>query len=117
MEKNIKGLKTCVACGRDFPLIFEAHYISKDPGKTGLSALAGGDEPALYDTFDCPHCGCQNRIQKRNRVYSEEDCPCPDEDDPVCPYPKGGECYCKDTCSPECEFHPEHREDNKDGVQ
>ena len=30
------------------------------------------------------------------------------DDAPVCPFPNGGECYCKDSCSPSCEFHPEH---------
>lgn len=117
MERNVRGMTTCVVCGRDFPLIFESHYVSKDPGKMGLAAIVGGDEEALYDTFDCPHCGCQNRVQKRNRMYPEEDCPCPDEDDPVCPFPKGGECYCKDRCSEECEFHPDYRGENTNGIQ
>lgn len=68
MENKIKGMATCCACGRDFPLIAEEHYVSKEPALTGLSAVAGGREPSLWDSFDCPHCGCQNAIQRRNRL-------------------------------------------------
>ena len=66
MEK-IKGMTTCKICGRDFPLISEEHYISKEAGKMGFAALAGGPAPVLFDSFDCPHCGCQNNMQQRNR--------------------------------------------------
>lgn len=117
MEKTIKGMTTCKVCGRDFPLIAEEHYVSKEPGRQGFAAVAGGPAPVLWDSFDCPHCGCQNRMQQRNRLtdlfgqdlpldYDEED---EDEDDPpVCDFSSGGECYCKDTCGPDCEFHPDH---------
>ncbi len=113
MENKIKGLITCSACGRDFPLIAEEHYVSKEPASIGLSALAG-HEPYLWDSFDCPHCGCQNTIRRRNRLVDifgrdlpldeDED----DEDAPVCPFPGGGECYCKDSCGPDCELHPDY---------
>ncbi len=68
MENAIKGMTTCKVCGRDFPLIVEDHYVSKEPDKQGLAALAGGTAPTLWDSFDCPHCGCQNRMQQRNRL-------------------------------------------------
>lgn len=57
----------CKVCNKEFELQKEGHYIARDIGKTGLSALAGGSEEELYDTFDCPHCGCQNIMQKRKR--------------------------------------------------
>lgn len=89
--ENIKGMTTCKVCGRDFPLLAEEHYVSKDVSLTGFAGLAGGTEPKIWDSFDCPHCGCQNRIQLRNRVTNdfgqglpliqedeEEDCCCCD---------------------------------------
>ena len=69
----------CKVCNKEFELQRKDHYIARDNGKTGLSALAGGSEEELYDTFDCPHCGCQNVMQKRKRSYIdievvEEEC-------------------------------------------
>ena len=74
---NIK----CKVCGTEFPAIRERHYISRDMTKTDLVATLGStDEPALYDSFDCPNCGCQVNAQSRNRCYTV---PCEDacEDD------------------------------------
>ena len=49
----------CKICGTEFPAIYERHYVSRDLTKTGIVAAIGStDEPALYDTFDCPNCGC-----------------------------------------------------------
>lgn len=113
-KTEAKGMTTCKVCGRDFALIAEEHYISKEADKIGFAALADGPAPVLFDSFDCPHCGCQNNMQQRNRLSDifGQDLPLDDdeedEDDPVCPFPKGGECYCKDTCDSECEFHPDH---------
>ena len=118
MENKIKGMATCRVCGREFPLIIEEHYISKEPGKTGFAAIAVGTAPMLWDSFDCPHCGCQNNIQPRYRLTDNlgQDYPLDLEDDdpddaPVCDFPAGGECYCKDSCSSDCEFHPDHKND------
>lgn len=61
----------CVVCNKDFELIKENRYTSRDECRTGISAIAGGSEETLYDTFDCPYCGCQNIIQKRKRQCSE----------------------------------------------
>ena len=69
----------CPVCGTEYPAIHERHYVSRDLSKTGLvAAIASTDEPALYDTYDCPHCGCQNVAQPRKRdfvpyEYSDED--------------------------------------------
>lgn len=68
MENSIKGMTTCKVCGRDFPLIAEEHYISKEAGKEGIAAVVGGLAPILWDSFDCPHCGCQNRLHMRYRL-------------------------------------------------
>lgn len=59
----------CKVCNKEFELRRKDHYIARDNGKTGLSSLVGGSEEELYDTFDCPHCGCQNVMQKRKRNY------------------------------------------------
>ena len=59
----------CKVCNKEFELQRKDHYIARDSGKTGLSALVGSSEEELYDTFDCPHCGCQNVMQKRKRSY------------------------------------------------
>lgn len=74
-----KGMTTCDVCGRDFALMAEDHYISRAEEKTGIAAFAGGDEPHLHDAVDCPHCGCQKVLQKRERMYiptevSTEEC-------------------------------------------
>lgn len=102
-EKARAGWDICNVCGIEFPLVRDAHYVAREVTLTGISTIAGGKEPQLYDAFDCPHCGCQNIMGRRFRFAD-------DDDRPVCPYPKGGECYCKDTCSPECDFHPDHKE-------
>jgi DNA-directed RNA polymerase subunit RPC12/RpoP len=61
----------CVVCNKDFELIKENRYTSRNEGRTGISAIAGGSEETLYDTFDCPHCGCQNIMQERKRDCSK----------------------------------------------
>lgn len=63
----------CGVCGCEFNAIKEKHYISRDESKTGIAALAGGDETLEYDTFDCPQCGCQFVAQPRKRRIDEED--------------------------------------------
>lgn len=68
-----EGMATCGICGRQFELKADDRYISRDSGKTGLFAgLSTQNEEQLYDTFDCPHCGCQNVAQKRNRMWIPE---------------------------------------------
>lgn len=60
----------CKVCGCEFDTTVENHYISRDNGKTGLAAGFGViEEECLYDSFDCPKCGCQIVTQERKRVY------------------------------------------------
>lgn len=57
----------CNICACEFIPEKDEHYISRDVTKTGLSTIAGGFEEMLYDTFDCPQCGCQIMVQERKR--------------------------------------------------
>ena len=59
----------CKICGCKFNAVEERHYISRDNGKSGL-AVAFGSEPEekLYDTFDCPSCGCQIAVQDLEKI-------------------------------------------------
>ena len=60
----------CNVCACEFiPEKYE-HYIARDETRTGLSTIAGGVEEKLYDTFDCPQCGCQIVMQERKRRLS-----------------------------------------------
>lgn len=68
--------RKCRVCGNEYEIVLENHYISKDIGVTGLATIAKKEEEKLYDTFDCPHCGCQDVIQERKRLYE------PTVDDP-----------------------------------
>ena len=64
----------CKICGTEFPAIKEIHYIARDNGKTGLSmAFGSNDEEKIYDSFDCPMCGCQVVVQDRKRTYRISD--------------------------------------------
>lgn len=64
----------CKICGAEFPATLAGHYVSRDSTEVGLvAALKSSDEPALYDTFDCPNCGCQVLAQTRKRVHREYD--------------------------------------------
>lgn len=63
----------CKVCECEFIPEKKYHYISRDEVKVGLSAIASGTEEDLYDTFDCPQCGCQNIVGKRKRsLYTGE---------------------------------------------
>ena len=64
----------CKVCGANFELKVDNHYISRDEIviRTGISAIVGSNsevESKLYDTFDCPVCGCQNVMQERKRIF------------------------------------------------
>lgn len=75
-KKNISGMKTCIVCGRDFPLLAENRYTARENVKTRIAALTTGGEESLFDAMDCPHCGCQNILNQRKREYIEECCGC-----------------------------------------
>lgn len=60
----------CKICGCEFNAVKEKHYISRDNGKTGVVAVfESNPEDVLFDTFDCPACGCQITVQERKREY------------------------------------------------
>lgn len=70
----------CKICGCEFNPIIERHYVSRDEGKSGVMAVfASHPEEKLYDTFDCPECGCQAVVQERKRKYV--DIPLVDEEE------------------------------------
>lgn len=76
----------CKICGNEFNPIVEKHYVTRDGGKVGIiTAFQSNPEEKIYDTFDCPECGCQVIAQERKRTYvniatdnvicdEEEDC-------------------------------------------
>jgi len=69
----------CTVCGTEFPAIRERHYISRNLTKTGVAAaFSSTDEPEIFDSFDCPNCGCQAIAQTRKRDFIP--CDCCDED-------------------------------------
>lgn len=62
----------CKVCGKDFELKLDNHYIARDEEieRCGIVGIVGNNtdkESKLYDTFDCPFCGCQNIVQERKR--------------------------------------------------
>lgn len=59
----------CKVCGCEFTPVIDKHYVSKDNDKTGLNTVFSKEEVNLYDTFDCPACGCQIIAQERKRAY------------------------------------------------
>lgn len=59
----------CKICGCEFNPIIEKHYVSRDTSRTGVVTAFSNDEEKLYDTFDCPECGCQVIAQERKRNY------------------------------------------------
>lgn len=67
----MKKLK-CKICECEFIPEKKEHYISRNEVKIGLPNLAGGMEEKLYDTFDCPQCGCQNVVGERKRSLFRE---------------------------------------------
>ncbi len=67
-EKN--NMLKCKICGCEFHAVNEKHYISRDNRKIGLAVVVSSElEATLYDTYDCPACGCQVTAQERKREY------------------------------------------------
>ena len=83
-----KGMYECAVCHREFALIAEDRYTAKDPQPVGIAVLAGGIMN-LFDVIDCPHCGCQNVLQRRKPfacpcdygICDECDCECAENDE------------------------------------
>lgn len=59
----------CKVCGCEFTPVIDKHYIARDNGESGLTTAFKHTEGNLYDTFDCPACGCQIIAQERKRNY------------------------------------------------
>ena len=64
----------CKVCGKEFELKVDNHYIARDEeiDRCGIAGIVGSNneiEGKLYDTFDCPACGCQNIMQERKRRF------------------------------------------------
>lgn len=57
----------CKICGKDFELKLDNHYVSRDNETNGIIKAIRSEEENIFDTFDCPYCGCQNIIQQRKR--------------------------------------------------
>ena len=62
----------CKICSKEFELKKEFHYISRDKETTGIVNVAKKEEVKIFDTFDCPHCGCQNVMQERKRKRADK---------------------------------------------
>lgn len=59
----------CSICGKVFGLYKKNHYISIDDDTIGVSTIMRKEQVPIYDTFDCPFCGCQNIVSRRKRTY------------------------------------------------
>lgn len=62
----------CEVCGNEFEPMIVNHYISRDEDFSGIAAVARKEEVKLYDTFDCPQCGCQVIAKERKRICRSE---------------------------------------------
>lgn len=59
----------CKVCGCEFTPVIDKHYIARDNGESGIATAFKTTEGKLYDSFDCPACGCQIIAQERKRNY------------------------------------------------
>lgn len=66
---------TCSVCGTEFIAQKKDHYVSvTDNAGSGFSRLAGSAKPeTYYDSFDCPQCGCQLRVNTRLMEVPEKE--------------------------------------------
>ena len=61
----------CNVCGKLFIPKNQNRYLTAEPTTLANSLNGGG---AVYDTFDCPSCGCQHRVGIRyNKCSSVEE--------------------------------------------
>lgn len=123
----------CKICGKEFELQKGEHYVTRDAGQSGIAKVIVSTEEKIYDTFDCPHCGCQNVMQERKRNYSftvavaeeeDEKEECNDKEDysdeqevPTTPCCYGGyddstaclACECQEECAKASTLRPARR--------
>lgn len=69
LESVVSNNLTCDVCGVEFKPNSSLHYISRDREGVTLSLFSKATEPAMYDSFDCPYCGCQAYTKIRKRRY------------------------------------------------
>lgn len=54
----------CKICGKRFKLMKENRYLATEK----IGALEGLTKAAkIFEVFDCPHCGCQNIVNIREK--------------------------------------------------
>lgn len=51
--------RKCRACGFKFKLERENRYLAR---KSALMIGNLSETPTIFETFDCPNCGCQNIV-------------------------------------------------------
>ena len=59
----------CKVCGCEFTPVINKHYVARNYGERGIVTAFKSTEGKLYDSFDCPACGCQIIAQERKRSY------------------------------------------------
>ena len=69
MSKKIK----CNVCDNQFVPLKKNRYTSIDKMERGLVTIMRDADTNMYDTFDCPKCGCQIIVQERKRKYVEHE--------------------------------------------
>ena len=54
----------CKICGKRFKLMKENRYLATEKigAREGLTKAA-----KIFEAFDCPHCGCQNIVNIREK--------------------------------------------------
>lgn len=62
-EKNKKPERKCVVCGNNFEIEIDKKYVVKIQEEL--------INTAYYDAIDCPICGCQNIIWKRDETVDK----------------------------------------------
>lgn len=60
-EENTNGYK-CQICGALFELNKANRYLTEE---NEAPIMAVFTSPVTYECFDCPKCGCQNRVNER----------------------------------------------------
>lgn len=60
----------CKICKKRFELLAANKYIAVE-AKTVFESLAKA--PILFECFDCPKCGCQNRVNKREETLDTKE--------------------------------------------
>ena len=59
----------CKVCGCEFAPVIDKHYVTRDNDEYGIATALKSTECKLYDSFDCPACGCQIIAQERKRTF------------------------------------------------